>query len=125
MSRRSTLLGLTHRLIGMRRATREQARSRAGLRIPGTRNCGRYGVMVHCAHQNQDHPQGRPAGAQGNEEGTSKARVKIQRAEGMAARHGCGAAICAAESAHSEANEALTCALSAQNEQQGFRWRAA
>ena len=54
MSRRSTLLGLTRRLIGMRRATREQARSRAGLRIPGTRNCRRYGVMVHCAHQNKD-----------------------------------------------------------------------
>ena len=33
----------------MRRATREQARSKAGLRIAGARNCRRYGVMVHCA----------------------------------------------------------------------------
>ena len=58
--------------------------------------------------QSQGPPHGRPDGAQGDEEGTSKARVKIQRAEGMAARHGCGAAICAAESAHSEAKESLT-----------------
>ena len=107
-SRRSTLLEPTRRLIDIRRTTHRLARSKADMRIADARNHSRYGIMVHCAHKNQDPVHGRPDGAQGDEEGTSKARVKIQRAEGMAARHGCGAAICAAESAHSEAKESLT-----------------
>ena len=88
---------------GGRHASSEQARSKAGLRAPGARNCKRHGVMVHCAHQSQDPPHGRPDGAQGDHEGASRARAKIRRAKGMAARHGCGAAICAAESAHNGA----------------------
>ena len=43
----------------------------------------------------------------------SRVRVKIQRAQGRTARHGDGAATCAAENAHSEAQETLTGDLSA------------
>ena len=111
-SRRSTLLEPTRRLIDIRRTTREQAGLPADARIAGDQSFQRHGVVVHCAHKNQDPVHGRPDGAQGDEEGTSRARVKIRRAQGLPARHGDGGATCAAENAHSEAQESLTGALS-------------
>ena len=59
-SRRSTLLEPTRRLIDIRRTTHRLARSKADMRIADARNHSRYGIMVHCAHKNQDPVHGRP-----------------------------------------------------------------